>query len=210
MKTSVGKKSKVLTKSNSLQDLKSKLDVHDLKTNLLNDTSRYKNSTGFNFNKTNLKSQIDSICNYSNDGEKNEKFCKMNQEDPLMNIIRKMIDVKKSNHILGQDILNRKKIITSKEKIILQLYEDLRYNLTENKILTLELESSKKLSSEWESSRNAIVEYCNNLKIKYYDFIKVIEDYEHKISELKREKDQIKRINESIIEMKSKSLIIYT
>lgn len=208
MKTS--KKSKILSKSNSVKEIKYKHDVEDLKSFLYNDTSRYKNSTGFNFNKTNgnLKSQIDSICNYSNEEEKNENLSKMNKEDPFMNIIKKMIDVKKSNHILGQDILNRKKIISSKEKIILQLYENLRSNLIENKILTIELESSRKLSSEWESSRNAIIEYCNNLKLKYYDFVKLIEDYEHRISELKREKEQIIRINKSIIEMKSKITLL--
>ena len=113
-----------------------------------------------------------------------------------------MLDVKKSNHLIGQNILNRKRVITEKEKIILQLYEDLRYNLNENSKLQLNVEESKNLVKEWEKSRNEIVDYCSNLKKKYSDFVKLIEDFEEKIKELHKEKEQMIRINESILEMK--------
>jgi len=202
MKTSQEKKSHRMTKSNSINDLQHKIELEDLKMNLFSETNRFKktfsNTTQKNFNKTikEIKIPFDSICNYSKENDCSEK------ENSLKNIIKRMLDVKKSNHFIGQNILNSKRVISDKEKIILQLYEDLRYNLNENSKLQLNLEESKNLGKEWEKSRNEIVDYCNNLKKKYSDFVKLIEDFEEKIKELQKEKQQMIRINESILEMK--------
>ena len=202
MKTSQDQKQNRMTKSNSINDLQFKIELEDLKINLFSETNRFKktfsNTTQNNFNKTikEIKIPFDSICNYSKEGDGSEK------ENSFKNIIKRMLDVKKSNHLIGQKILNRKRVISDKEKIILQLYEDLRYNLNENSKMQLNLEESKNLVKEWEKSRNEIVDYCNNLKKKYSDFVKLIEDFEEKIKELHKEKEQMIRINESILEMK--------
>jgi hypothetical protein len=212
MKTKNFNKTAILTKSNSITDLQSKVEFEDLKQNLKNGTNRFKktfsnSTTHKNLIKTSkeTKFQLESICNYSKENEEHQKLENhQNIENSLKTILRRMMDVKKSNHLIVQEIINKKNLITSKEKLILQLYEDLRYNLNENSKLELNYEDSKRLSNEWEVSRNSIVDYCDNLKNKFFEFVKKIEDFEEKIKELKKEKQQIIRINEAIIEMKSK------
>ena len=83
METSKNIKPVLLTKSNSISDVQFKIELEDLKINLLNDTNTFKKTfsnsiTQKNFNKTSkenkeIKIAFDSICNYSIENETQQK-----------------------------------------------------------------------------------------------------------------------------------------
>jgi hypothetical protein len=183
-------KSSQAIKKDSIKDLKLKLELDELRKNLTKDLSLPKKKV--------VESPItqESLCNYIN--------CDKLEEKTVRKVIRKMLDFKKTNRTLSQEILGYKRNTSWKEKMILQLLEEVDYYMLENDQLKSELYNISTIRCETEHNKNGVTEYCKNLKRKFKDFVKTIDAYEGQIYNLKSETMAIVRANEAVIDMKSK------
>lgn len=201
-----------VSKKNSVKELKFRLELDTLKDNLLKESNNFsknknKNDSSSGGEKKKYVSDHDTLCNYSEKDEQNEQNDQNEQneqnEKQIHSVIRKMLDFKKTNKFLSQEILNKQKLISQKERIILQLKEELNFHLNENTQLKANYENISNLKSEVEKNRNGVSEFCKNLKNKFKSYVQIIDMYEEKISICHKERSQIIKSSESIIDMKS-------
>jgi hypothetical protein len=189
---------------NSMKELQIKMELDELKHNLLKETknrNKYGSSGKKGIRKNNSQfGPHDTLCNYSNSVEHAENH----DEKTVRGVLRKMLDFKKTNHFLSKEILDKQKTISTKEKIVLQLYDELRFHMTDNEKLRINYEEVLKLKSECEVNRNGVSDFCKNLKNKFKSFVKLIDSYEDRISDLNKDRENIISTNESIIDMKCK------
>ncbi len=183
------------TKKNSIQDLQFKMEIEELQANLLKTIRKKKLQP----DSEDGKNPEESVCNYNCNDEKQIKT--------MEHVLKKMLKMKKDNIFLSRDIFDKHYLVSKKEKMIMQLYEELNFYLCENSQLEQNLEEIKKLKSECEENRDGVSEYCKELKHKFKAFVEIIEKYEDKISKLRRQRDTLIVTNDSVIEMKSNYFI---
>lgn len=89
-----------------------------------------------------------------------------------------------------------------KENIILSLKKDLAYHKEINKNFMEYKTYSDKIHSYYKDNYENILKYKTNLAEDLHDFVQIINKYEEKIDQYKKEKVQLIRTSEDIIKMK--------
>lgn len=179
------------SKKNSINDIKLQMELEELKSNLIK-TIRSKSTLPQSCDDE--RNPEETVCNYIDD-----KKSKTMEE-----ILKKMLKMKKDNKFISKDIFEKYIVVNRKEKMILQLYEELNFFLNENSQLEIDLEELKNLREECQINRDGVTEYCKELKIKFKSYVEIIDKYEEKIAILKKQRDNLIVTNDSILEMKSK------
>ena len=163
-----------MSSSKSFQDLTLKLELDIIKENLLKET-------------------------FSSNLEKNEN----KPEYFTRSVIKNMLLMKKTNNLLSHEILEKKKNILLKEKLIRQLCDEFSFQNLENIYLKSDYKTIVDLKNKCEINRNGVTDYCNHLKTKFKSFVQIIEKYEENICDLKKKRENIIKSSDVIIEMKS-------
>jgi hypothetical protein len=184
------------SKKNSINDLQLQMELEELQSNLIK-TIRSKSTLPQSCEDE--KNPQETLCNYND-----EKKAKTMEQ-----ILKKMLKMKKDNNFISKDIFDKHVVVTRKEKMIMQLYEELNFFLNENSQLEIDLEELKKLREECEINRDGVTEYCKELKFKFKSFVEIIDKYEEKIATLKKQRDSLIVTNDSILEMKSNIFIVF-
>lgn len=179
------------SKKNSINDIKLQMELEELKSNLIK-TIRSKSTLPQSCDDE--RNAEETVCNYIDD-----KKAKTMEE-----ILKKMLKMKKDNKFISKDIFEKYIVVNRKEKMIMQLYEELNFFLNENSQLEIDLEELKNLREECQINRDGVTEYCKDLKIKFKSYVEIIDKYEEKITILKKQRDNLIVTNDSILEMKSK------
>lgn len=179
------------SKKNSINDIKLQMELEELKSNLIK-TIRSKSTLPQSCDEE--RNPEETVCNYIDD-----KKAKTMEE-----ILKKMLKMKKDNKFISKDIFEKYIVVNRKEKMIMQLYEELNFFLNENSQLEIDLEELKNLREECQINRDGVTEYCKDLKIKFKSYVEIIDKYEEKITILKKQRDNLIVTNDSILEMKSK------
>jgi hypothetical protein len=179
------------SKKNSINDIKLQMELEELKSNLIK-TIRSKSTLPQSCDDE--RNPEETVCNYIDD-----KKAKTMEE-----ILKKMLKMKKDNKFISKDIFEKYIVVNRKEKMIMQLYEELNFFLNENSQLEIDLEELKNLREECQINRDGVTEYCKELKIKFKSYVEIIDKYEEKITILKKQRDNLIVTNDSILEMKSK------
>lgn len=179
------------SKKNSINDIKLQMELEELQSNLIK-TIRSKSTLPQSYDDE--RNPEETVCNYIDD-----KKAKTMEE-----ILKKMLKMKKDNKFISKDIFEKYIVVNRKEKMILQLYEELNFFLNENSQLEIDLEELKNLREECQINRDGVTEYCKELKIKFKSYVEIIDKYEEKIAILKKQRDNLIVTNDSILEMKSK------
>jgi hypothetical protein len=175
--------------SNNTKEIKMKIQCEELASNLKLTKSSYQNKSMSNSRQEEFGN---TLCNYNSD------------KAQMKTVLKQMLDYKKTNKNISKEVIEKIKFASWKEKMILQLYEELNYHMKDNSVLTGSLERISNLKNECELNRNLISEYCEKLKSQFKSFVETIEMYEERIQILKKEREQLIRTNEAIIDMKSK------
>jgi hypothetical protein len=178
------------SKKNSINDLKLQMELEELQSNLLK-TMRSKSTLPQSSDYD--RNPEETVCNY-NDNKKSKT---------MEEILKKMLKMKKDNKSISKDIFDKYIVVNRKEKMIMQLYDELNFFLNENFQYEIELEELKKLKVECQTNKDGVTEYCKELKIKFKSYVEIIDKYEEKIAILKKQRDNLIVTNDSILEMKS-------
>lgn len=137
----------------------------------------------------------------------------MSQPEPQQSLefyncrLNALKQMKKSNHLLSQDTLNKLISKTDKEKIIMDLKVELQYLQALQSNYQSNLDVINSTGKETEKNHSEISIYCACLRDELKEFVHQIDLYEDKIFSLKEESDQLKRGNESITSQKQSEQI---
>lgn len=180
-------------RSESLKEIRKNLEINDLKVNLL------KNSTASNFYISKEKSkfpfeEVNKKCNDLNSSPDKQQ---------IKNILRKMLDIKKENLRMSRNILKIHTNNNTKEKIIIQLNEEMNHFKFKNKFIKENLDDLTSVREKCEINRDGVIEFCNNLKKRYKSFMEIINKYEFSIKSLNEERESIVKTFENLCELKS-------
>ena len=116
---------------------------------------------------------------------------------------------KKTNKLLKEQdslIFNFQNNIT-KESLIIELRDELKYHLQCNLIYKSFLAKSKKLKEIVENNKKSVQQNADLLRDTFKDRFNIIDQYEKTISLLNEEKKDILKSNEDILKMRKKTFI---
>ncbi len=176
----------------SLKEIKEKFEIENLKENLC------KNATmsGF-YNKGSERRVLkEDKCNYGT--------YYTSDKMQIKNVLRKMLDLKKANLQMGKNIVKMHSSANQKEKIIIQLNEEMNYFKNKNENVKQELDQHCAIREICEKNRDGVIDFCQNLKKRYKVFMEIINKYENKIESLNQERESLYKTFENILEMKCK------
>lgn len=191
-------RSRSMVGRNCLQSKEVHMEMEQVKDNLLNEARNKTSRHNKTWARSNHPSDYETLCNFADSERKERPY--------IHSVIKKMLDFKKTNKTLSKQILEKQKNICHKEKMILQLYEELNFHLNENSHLKANYENISILKNQVEHNKNGVTAYCQNLKKKFKHYVEIIDMYEDKISLLKKDREQLIKSCDHIINMKSKSV----
>jgi hypothetical protein len=110
--------------------------------------------------------------------------------------------LKKENRTIGRRTLEECKKRNKKENIILGLINECEFYEQELLIKENNFQSINKLRHQSEDNKNEIQKYCAALREELKDFVTQVENFETKIDELKRRRQQIIKSSEAVIAQK--------
>ena len=131
-----------------------------------------------------------------------------NKEGKLRNLVLEMLHTKKDNLKKTKALLTEINRIISKESLIIQLRTEFNYIKMLNQSYKDYLTIIKKIKETYLKNKKAIIEYNNFLRATYKENVKIIDKYEYKIEIIKSDKKNIIKTNEEILKIKNDEIKI--
>ena len=131
-----------------------------------------------------------------------------NKEGKLRNLVLEMLHTKKDNLKKTKALLTEINRTISKESLIIQLRTEFNYIKMLNQSYKDYLTIIKKIKETYLKNKKAIIEYNNFLRAAYKENVKIIDKYEYKIEIIKSDKKNIIKTNEEILKIKNDEIKI--
>ena len=121
----------------------------------------------------------------------------------LRSLLEEMLHTKKENIKRTKGLLSEVNKLITKESLIIQLRTEHKYIKLLNLYYKQYLSLIKDLKEKCFQNKNGVKEFCDELRKNGKDDTVVIDKYEEKIRQLKKEKKEIIKTNEGIIKIKN-------
>ena len=121
----------------------------------------------------------------------------------LRSLLVEMLHTKKENTQRTKGLLTQVNKLITKESLIIQLRAEYKYIKLLNFYYKQYLTLIKNLKEKCLENKNGVKEFCDNLRKSGKGDTLIIDKYEEKINQLKKEKKEIIKTNEGIIKIKT-------
>ena len=121
----------------------------------------------------------------------------------LRSLLVEMLHTKKENTQRTKGLLTQVNKLITKESLIIQLRAEYKYIKLLNFYYKQYLILIKNLKEKCLENKNGVKEFCDNLRKSGKGDTLIIDKYEEKINQLKKEKKEIIKTNEGIIKIKT-------
>jgi hypothetical protein len=137
------------------------------------------------------------------------KYSRISTKDgKLRNLVLEILHTKKNNLKRTKTLLNEINKTITKESLIIQLRNEFNYIKMLNQSYKDYLTIIKKIKETYLKNKKAIIEYNNFLRATYKENVKIIDKYEYKIEIIKSDKKNIIKTNEEILKIKNDEIKI--